>query len=147
MFRPISGLLVLGCHTAVRILHDTEHFTAGPRTWQATGPPDSPVLPMMRWHPAARYSTGPDHQRYPQASKDRTDAVDGHAMHTVVEELEAPLINGFCETGSAELVGDYARPLTVVVLKRIALAAADTDPAAGSASPSEVPRFKATGRA
>jgi cytochrome P450 len=40
-------------------------------------------------------------------------------MHTIVEELAAPLINGFCESGTAELVGDYARPLVVAVLNQI----------------------------
>jgi cytochrome P450 len=115
----VPATLVLGYQTAVRILHDTEHFPTDPRTWQTTVPPDSPVLPMMRWHPAARHSTGPDHQRYRQASKDSIDAVDGHAMHTIVEELAAPLINVFCESGTAELVGDYARPLVVAVLNQI----------------------------
>jgi cytochrome P450 len=115
----VPATLVLGYQTAVRILHDSEHFPADPRTWQTTVPPESPVLPMMRWHPAARHSTGPDHQRYRQASKDSIDAVDGHAMHMIVEELAAPLINGFCESGTAELVGDYARPLVVAVLNQI----------------------------
>ncbi|MEV3962168.1 cytochrome P450 [Nocardia sp. NPDC050193] len=115
----VSATLVLGHAVAVRILHDSEHFPTDPRTWQATVPVDSPVLPMMRWLPAARYSTGLDHTRYREASKDSIDAVDGHAMHAVVEDLAVSLINPFCESGSADLVADYARPLVVAVLNRI----------------------------
>ncbi|MEU1520848.1 cytochrome P450 [Nocardia rhamnosiphila] len=115
----VPATLVLGYETAVRILHDIEHFPTDPRLWQQTVPADSPVLPMMRWYPAARYSSGAEHQRYRQASKAAIDAVDGHAMHSIVEQLAVPLINGFCGTGSADLVADYARPLVVAVLNRI----------------------------
>ncbi|MEU1527141.1 cytochrome P450 [Nocardia rhamnosiphila] len=115
----VPATLVLGHQTAVRILHDPDHFPTDPRTWQTTVPADSPVLPMMRWHPAARHSTGPDHQRYRQASKDSIDAIGGHTMHRTVEELAIPLINSFCETGAADLVADYARPLVGTVLNEI----------------------------
>jgi cytochrome P450 len=115
----VPATLVLGHEVAVKILHDTEHFPTDPRTWQATVPADSPVLPMMRWLPAARYSTGLDHTRYRQASKDSIDAVDGHAMHAVVEDLAVSLINRFCEAGSADLVADYSRPLVVAVLNQM----------------------------
>ncbi|MET8799732.1 hypothetical protein ABZV91_25470 [Nocardia sp. NPDC004568] len=40
-------------------------------------------------------------------------------MHTIVEELAAPLINSFCESGAADLVTDYARPLVVAVLNQM----------------------------
>nr|WP_063062211.1 cytochrome P450 [Nocardia sienata] len=115
----VPATLVLGHKVAVRILHDVEHFPTDPRTWQTTVPTDSPVLPMMRWLPAARYSTGLDHTRYREASKDSIDAVDGHTMHAVVEDLAVPLINTFCESGSADLVADYARPLVIAVLNQI----------------------------
>ncbi|MEU7628639.1 cytochrome P450 [Nocardia sp. NPDC049220] len=115
----VPATLVLGYETALRILHDAEHFPTDPRPWQDTVPADSPVLPMMRWYPAARYSTGYDHTRYRQASKAAIDGIDGHAMHTVVEELALRLINSFCQAGSAELVADYARPLVSAVLNEI----------------------------
>lgn len=115
----VPATLVLGHQAAVRILHDPDHFPTDPRTWQTTVPADSPVLPMMRWHPAARHSSGTAHQRYRQASKDSIDAIDGHALHATVEEIAIPLINSFCETGAADLVADYARPLVVTVLNEI----------------------------
>ncbi|MGW5384161.1 cytochrome P450 [Nocardia sp. NPDC003963] len=115
----VPATLVLGYRTALRILHDSDHFPTDPRPWQHTVPADSPVLPMMRWYPAARYSTGYDHARYRRASKAAIDGVDGHAMHSTVEKLSAPLISAFCRNGTADLVTDYARPLVVAVLNQI----------------------------
>jgi cytochrome P450 len=115
----VPATLVLGYQAALRILHDGDHFPTDPRTWQHTVPADSPVLPMMRWHPAARHSTGYDHIRYRGASVAAIDAVDGHAVHTTVEKLAVPLINAFCRTGSADLVTEYARPLVFAVLNQI----------------------------
>ncbi|MEV0043081.1 hypothetical protein AB0H60_06165 [Nocardia rhamnosiphila] len=115
----VPATLVLGFEAAVRIPHDSEHFPADPRTWQDTVPADSPVLPMMRWLPAARYNTGVAHDRYRKASKDSIDAVDGHELRTTVARSATSLINGCCRSGTADLVTDYARPLVFAVLNRI----------------------------
>ncbi|MGV9923594.1 cytochrome P450 [Nocardia rhamnosiphila] len=115
----VPATLVLGFEAAVRILHDSEHFPADPRTWQDTVPADSPILPMMRWLPAARYSTGVAHDRYRKASKSSIDAVDGHELRTAVARSATSLINGFCRSGTVDLVTEYARPLVFAVLNRI----------------------------
>ncbi|WP_327120485.1 cytochrome P450 [Nocardia sp. NBC_01730] len=115
----VPATLVISHATAVRILNDPTHFPADPRIWQKTVPEDCPVRPMMAWFPAARYNDGRVHARYRQASVASIDGIDVHALHPTVEAIAVPLINTFCEAGSADLVTQYAFPLVLEVLNRM----------------------------
>ncbi|MGY1900909.1 cytochrome P450 [Nocardia gipuzkoensis] len=112
----VSATLVLSYHTAVRIMHDPEHFPADPRTWQANVPADCPVLPVLEWRPNAMRSTGQEHARYRQANTASINAVDLHVLHATVERIAVPLINSFCQAGSADLVSQYAFPLAFAAI-------------------------------
>ncbi|WP_280335655.1 cytochrome P450 [Nocardia wallacei] len=112
----VPATLVLGHRTAVEILHDERHFPSDPRRWQESVPADSPLLAMMGWLPAARYSTGRAHERYREASRAAIDAVDLHALHELVEQAAVPLIDAFFDAGTAEVISQYAHPLVVRVL-------------------------------
>ena len=115
----VPATLVIGYGTAVRILNDPEHFPADPRAWQRSVPPDSPVLAMMAWFPAARYNTGAVHARYRQASIASIDGIDQHALDQMVEHAAVPLINLFCEHGTADVLSQYAFPVVFEVLNRL----------------------------
>ncbi|WP_330250914.1 cytochrome P450 [Nocardia sp. NBC_00565] len=108
----VPATLVVGYDTAVRILNDPEHFPADPRTWQKNIPTDCPVLPLMEWRPIASKSTGGDFLRYRQATTASINEVDLYAFHTTVEKIAIPLINTFCQTGTADLISQYSFPLT-----------------------------------
>ncbi|MET8870717.1 cytochrome P450 [Nocardia sp. NPDC004604] len=112
----LPATLVIGYHTAVRILNDPDHFPADPRTWQQHIPGECPVLPMLEWRPNALRSAGLEHLRYRQANVASLAEVDLHAMHAIVEEAAVPLINAFCGDGAADLISQYAFPLTFQVL-------------------------------
>ncbi|WP_254206594.1 cytochrome P450 [Nocardia alni] len=112
----VPATLVIGYRTALRILNDPEHFPADPRQWQKTIPGETPVLPMLEWRPNAIRSAGNAHTRYRQANVAAINAVDLHGLHTTVERLAMPLVNTFCESGAAELISEYAFPLTFAVL-------------------------------
>ncbi|MRH88165.1 cytochrome P450 [Nocardia sp. SYP-A9097] len=107
----IPATLVIGYHDAVRILNDPEHFPADPRIWQQNVPADCPVKPMMEWYPNVLRNAGDAHRRYRQANVHAVDGVDLHGLHAIVEREATPLINTFCESGSAELISQYAFPL------------------------------------
>lgn len=107
----VPATLVIGYHTAVRILNDPEHFPADPRTWQQTVPADCPILPLLEWRPMASRSSGADFHRYRQAITAAIDAVDLHSLRAAVEKTAIPLINGFCQDGQAELITQYIYPL------------------------------------
>ncbi|MEV0064081.1 cytochrome P450 [Nocardia sp. NPDC050718] len=112
----IHATLVIGYHTAVRILNDPEHFPADPRMWQRNIPQDCPVLPMLQFRPAALRTTGAEHVRYRQANVAGIAGVDLYAMHATIEQFAIPLINSFCSTGSADLLSQYAFPLVFQAL-------------------------------
>lgn len=108
----VPATLVVGYNTAVRILNDPEHFPADPRTWQQNVPSGCPVLPIMEWRPTASRNAGPDFLRYRQAITASIDKVDLYALQATVEQIAIPLINSFCQAGSADLIGQYVFPLT-----------------------------------
>ncbi|MGW5384032.1 cytochrome P450 [Nocardia sp. NPDC003963] len=118
-------MLVISHSTAVKILNDPDHFPSDPREWQATAPKDTPVRAMMEWYPAARYNTGAEHARYRGASVYSIDGVDMPSVMPMIERAAIPLVNQFCETGSADLMGDYAFPLVLEVLNSICGCPAD----------------------
>jgi cytochrome P450 len=115
----VPATLVIGYHTAIRILQDPEHFPADPRTWQQTVPADSPIRPAMDWCPNARRNTGTAHRRYRQAYTSSIDRIDLHALHGTVAAVATPLINGFCATGSADLAAQYIFPIVFQMLNEL----------------------------
>lgn len=108
----VPATLVIEHGVAVRILNDHEHFPADPRNWQKEMPADCPVLPIMEWRPVPARSTGNAFRRYRSANVAALAEVDLHALRAAVENHATPLINSFCETGRADLLMQYAFPLT-----------------------------------
>ncbi|WP_174187429.1 cytochrome P450 [Nocardia barduliensis] len=115
----VPATLVIGYHTAVRIVNDPDHFPADPRTWQQSIPADCPVLPMMQWRPNALRNAGAEHARYRQANVAGLEKVDLYRLRDTVAQLAVPLINSFCADGSADVVRQYAFPLAFAVLNAL----------------------------
>ncbi|MGW1053503.1 cytochrome P450 [Streptomyces sp. NPDC002521] len=115
----VPATLVIGYHTAVRILHDPERFPADPRVWQQTVPAHCPLLPMVEHRPNALRSVGTTHARYRGANVDALGRVRQHTLHTTVQQLAVPLINQICVAGRADLLTQYAHPLVFQVLNAI----------------------------
>ncbi|WP_039805405.1 cytochrome P450 [Nocardia araoensis] len=112
----VPATLVIGYHTALRILNDPDHFPSDSRTWQQTVPSDCPVLPLLEWRPAAIRNSGAEHARYRQATVAGIEEIDQFALHNTVERIAVPLINTFCGDGSADLISQYAFPLSFAVI-------------------------------
>ena len=115
----VPATLVIGYRTALRLLHDPEHFPADPRAWERDVPPECPVLPMMQWRPNAVRNTGVEHTRYRVATVDALDRVDLHSTHAVVERIALERINGFCRRSRADLIADFAAPLVFEVISEL----------------------------
>ncbi|MEU4312025.1 cytochrome P450 [Nocardia sp. NPDC024068] len=112
----VPATLVIGYRTALRILNDPGRFPADPRTWEKSVPQDCPVLPVLQWRPNPPRSAGAAHTRYRGATTAALAGVDLHAARRTVEQFAAPLINTFCAEGAADLVAQYAFPLTFEVI-------------------------------
>ncbi|WP_373281384.1 cytochrome P450 [Nocardia transvalensis] len=115
----VPATLVIGYYTAVRIFNDPERFPADPRIWQQSIPAGCPVLPLMQWRPNARRNDGAAHTRYRQAIAAGLADVNPYSMHDTVERVAVQLINSFCQDGSADLIRQYAFPLTFAVLNTL----------------------------
>ncbi|MEU9763475.1 cytochrome P450 [Streptomyces sp. NPDC047987] len=115
----VPATLVIGYDQARRILHDEVRFPADPRRWQQTVPDTCPVRPMMEWRPNALRSAGPERVRYRAANTAALGAVDQHALLALVEKTAADLIAGFRATGHADLLAQFAWPLTFRVLNNL----------------------------
>ena len=112
----VPATLVIGYWTALKILHDPEHFPADPRAWERDIPSECPVKPMLQWRPNALRSSGIEHVRYRAATVDALARVDLHRTHQVVERIAVALVGEFCRLGRADLIRDFASPLVFEVI-------------------------------
>ncbi|MCX0272375.1 cytochrome P450 [Nocardia zapadnayensis] len=112
----VPATLVIGYHTALRILNDPEHFPADPREWQRGVPEDCPVLPMMEYRPNPLRTVGQERIRYRSAAVSAIGEIDMHELRTTIEQIAVTLINSFCADGYCDVVGQYASPLIFATL-------------------------------
>lgn len=112
----VPATLVIGYHTAVRILNDPERFPADPRVWQQGVAEDCPVLPMLEYRPNPLRTVGDDRVRYRSAAVAAIGGVDMHELHGIIEEIAITLINSFCSDGYCDVLGQYASPLIFATL-------------------------------
>lgn len=115
----VPATLVIGYRTAVRIANDPGHFPADPRTWQKDIPAECPVLPMMEYRPNALRSAGAEHRRFRRASVDSMAEVNLYRVQDEIEEIATPLIDAFRHDGHADLLRQYAFPVTFAYVNRM----------------------------
>ena len=115
----VPATLVIGYHTAIKILHDQERFPADPRTWQEDIADSCPVKPMMEWRPNALRSSGIEHARYRSSNVYSLNGVDLHGLRAIVQDVAVGLINELCQAGEADLISQYAFPLAFQVLNTL----------------------------
>ncbi|NEC64973.1 cytochrome P450 [Streptomyces sp. SID9727] len=107
----VEALLVTDYQAAIDLLRDTHTFSKDPRAWQATVPPDSPVLPVLGHRPTALFSDGAVHARYREAINDSLALIEPHVLRAEVARVARQLIGRFAATGSGDLIAQYARRL------------------------------------
>ncbi|MFE3279504.1 cytochrome P450 [Nocardia sp. NPDC059239] len=121
----IAATLVIGYRTAVMINNDSDRFPADPRVWERDIPADCPILPMLQYRPNALRSAGHEHARYRKASVDSIDAINMYQVDAVIEEIMIPQVNTFCADGQADLISQYAFPVTFAYLNSMVGCPAD----------------------
>ncbi|MFD7714652.1 cytochrome P450 [Streptomyces sp. NPDC059814] len=111
----VEAMLVTDYQAAVDLLRDTHTFSKDPRAWQATVPPDSPVLPVLGHRPTALFSDGDEHARYRDAINDTLALIEPHILRAEVARVAQQLIGEFAATGTGDLIAQYARRLPLHV--------------------------------
>ncbi|WFB06987.1 cytochrome P450 [Streptomyces sp. LX-29] len=119
----VQANLVLGYQAALEVLRSPEKFGKDARRWKALAdgrvPPDSPVVPMMHYRPNCLFSDGEAHRRLRSAVTDSMERVDPNAMRGYVEHAADTLIDRFATTGQADLLGEYAKILPLLVFNQV----------------------------
>lgn len=115
----VPASLVVSYGAALEVLRDPGTFPKDARRWQQTVPPDCPVLPLMQYRPNCRNSDGTAHARLRAAVTDSFARVELDVLRGHVERSADTLIQRFAGMGTADLVGDYARVLPLLVFTRL----------------------------
>jgi cytochrome P450 len=119
----VEATLVTDYQTALRLLQDSGSFRKDARRWRdlAEGklPFDSPVVPVLSYRPNAMFSDGAEHLRLRQAITDTMARVDTRRLARTTEQVSNFLIAQFGPRGSADLLGDYAKQLSLFVFNEL----------------------------
>ncbi|ARQ70138.1 cytochrome P450 [Streptomyces marincola] len=118
----IPAWLVVGYRELHHVTGDTNLFTRDMGLWNQWPviPADWPLLPMVnRRQPSIYYTVGAEHQRHVELVAPALEAVDPFELRRHAEQIADALIDAFCGQGEAELIGDYAKLLPILVLGRV----------------------------
>nr|WP_229853054.1 cytochrome P450 [Streptomyces albospinus] len=115
----VEADLVTDYAMALQVLQNPDAFARDPRRWRALHdgrvPLDSPVVPMMMYRPNSMFSDGATHLRLRQVVTDSLAKVDMHRVSRHVDRVAAYLIDQFSVRGKADLIGDFAQVLPLLV--------------------------------
>ncbi|MER5472426.1 cytochrome P450 [Streptomyces sp. NPDC002685] len=119
----VRATLVTGYEAALHVLRSPETFSKDPRHWtdlaDGTVPTDSPVVPMMMYRPNALFTDGEEHRRLRGAITDSLARVEPSTLRGYVERSAGTLIDRFAPLGTADLLGEYAQVLPLLVFNHL----------------------------
>ncbi|MFD4546532.1 cytochrome P450 [Streptomyces sp. NPDC058466] len=119
----VQARLVTSYEAALHVLRSPETFSKDPRRWKdladGTVPMDSPVVPMMMYRPNALFTDGEEHRRLRGAITDSLARVEPNTLRGYVERSADTLIDRFASLGTADLLGEYAQVLPLLVFNHL----------------------------
>ncbi|WP_369249896.1 cytochrome P450 [Streptomyces sp. R41] len=119
----VQATLVTSYDAALHVLRSPETFSKDPRRWKdladGTVPMDSPVVPMMMYRPNALFTDGEEHRRLRGAITDSLARVEPNTLRGYVERSADTLIDRFAPLGTADLLGEYAQVLPLLVFNHL----------------------------
>ncbi|TDC78760.1 cytochrome P450 [Actinomadura sp. 7K507] len=115
----VPATLVLGYDAALEIMRDPDRFPRCSEVWEQEVGPECPVLPMMMTRPNALFTNGAVHARLRSAIVDSLARVEPALLREYVADGANSLIDGFADDGRADLIGQYARTLPLLVFNEM----------------------------
>jgi len=115
----VPATLVVGYEAALEILRDPDTFPRCSEVWEEQVGPSCPVLPMMMSRPSALFTNGSVHARLRSVIVDSLDRVDPVSLRDQVQAGADTLIDRFAADGKADLIGQYARTLPLLVFNEM----------------------------
>ncbi|MCX5412951.1 cytochrome P450 [Streptomyces sp. NBC_00059] len=119
----VRAWLVLGYRESRRVLDNPLQFSRDSRIWRDWNDggveEDSPLIQMLGWRPDCVSQDGEPHRRLRRAVTDNLDTLAGRGIRRHVTHFANKQIDAFAGEGRADLVGDYAEYLPMLVLTRL----------------------------
>ncbi|MFF5279707.1 cytochrome P450 [Streptomyces sp. NPDC000133] len=119
----IPAWLVLGYRENRRVLDNPRQFSRDSRIWrdwkEGRVEATSPLIQMLGWRPDCVSQDGEPHRRLRGAVTDNLQSIAGRGIRRHVTHFANKQIDAFADAGSADLVGDYAEYLPMLVLTRL----------------------------
>ncbi|MFE4652312.1 cytochrome P450 [Streptomyces sp. NPDC056707] len=119
----IQAWLVLGYRENRRVLDNPRQFSRDSRIWrdwkEGRVEATSPLIQMLGWRPDCVSQDGEPHRRLRGAVTDNLQSIAGRGIRRHVTHFANKQIDAFADEGSADLVGDYAEYLPMLVLTRL----------------------------
>ncbi|MFD6423225.1 cytochrome P450 [Streptomyces sp. NPDC060198] len=119
----VEATLVVQHEAALRVLQNPSLFARDSRRWVALRegqvPLDSPVLPMMAYRPNCLFTDGTEHLRLRKAVTESLARLNPSRLRRDVERIGDYLVDQFIERGSADLLGDYAKLLPLLLFNQL----------------------------
>ncbi|WP_280392113.1 cytochrome P450 [Nocardia brasiliensis] len=112
----VPATLIIGYREALQVLGDPVHFPADSRAWESGRTGVCPVLPTVGWRSGTPQTGEAEYAQYRSTTTACLNQIDLYALRVAVERVAAELIDSFCEAGSADLLAEYAIPLTVEIV-------------------------------
>ncbi|MDF9872713.1 cytochrome P450 [[Kitasatospora] papulosa] len=119
----VRAWLVLGYRESRRVLDNPLQFSRDSRIWrdwkEGGVEETSPLIQMLGWRPDCVSQDGEPHRRLRRAVTDNLDTLAGRGIRRHVTHFANKQIDAFAGNGSADLVGEYAEYLPMLVLTRL----------------------------
>ncbi len=118
----LPAWLVLGYRELLDVTRNPTRFSRDSRNWRFLRDgqvgPDNPLLPLVTWVPMCSFVDGAEHRRLRSAVTDSMKRFDRHGIRRHVTRFSGQLIDDFADTGRADLVGQFAEHLPMLVMTK-----------------------------
>lgn len=105
---------------ALDLFHDTDRtWTKDTRGWMEYLPPDSPIMPLVQWRPSLFFTDDEEHDHLRKVITDSFALLDPQHVRDVTRRHADALLGEFAHLGTADLVNQYARRLSLKVLNSL----------------------------
>ncbi|GAA1345123.1 cytochrome P450 [Streptomyces sanglieri] len=111
--------IVTDYRAALDLLQDTDTWTKDTRGWLPQVPEDSPIRPLVEWRPSLFFADGEAHAHLRRVITDSFGLLDPHDVRALTFRFADTLLQEFADTGTVDLVGQYAQQLPLMVFNAL----------------------------
>ncbi|MFE4372553.1 cytochrome P450 [Streptomyces sp. NPDC056835] len=111
--------LVTDYRAALDLLQDPETWTKDTRSWLPQVPENSPIRLLVQWRPSLLFADGETHAHLRRVITDSFGLLDPHDVRVLTFRYADTLLQDFADTGTVDLVSQYAQQLPLMVFNAL----------------------------